>query len=380
LIAAAVLGMAVLVAIFVFSERRMLMEERQDAVRQTVETATSLVAHFHGLATQGKMPEAEAKAAALEAVKGLRYSETEYFWINDMQRVVVMHPIKPEWVGRDMSDLQDANGVKLYAEFVKVVQASGAGFVGYLWPKPGNAAPVPKVCYVKGFAPWGWVIGSGVYVDTVDAAILRRIASSAPGAAVLALLLLGTSLVIARSIVVQLGGEPADANAITHRMAKGDLSVDIALRAGDTFSVMHGIKTMRDNVAHIVAQVREGSHGVATSSAEIAQGNHDLSARTEQQASAVEQTAAAMEVLRAQVNLTADKAGQANPSASSASSEQAANVSQVGEAVTHMDQATQQNAALVEEMAAAASSLKAQAGELVQTVSIFQLGEEDRLV
>jgi methyl-accepting chemotaxis protein len=262
-------------------------------------------------------------------------------------------------------------------------------------------------------------------------------------------------------------------------------------------------------VAHIVAQVREGSHGVATSSAEIAQGNHDLSARTEQQASALEQTAAAMEVLRAQVNLTADNAGQANLSAtsastvaaqggevvgrvvdtmkeinassrkisdiisvidgiafqtnilalnaaveaarageqgrgfavvasevrslasrsanaakeikvlinssvervqqgtvlvdeagatmsavvdsirkvsdlvgeiSSASSEQAANVAQVGEAVTHMDQATQQNAALVEEMAAAASSLKAQAGELVQTVSIFQLGEEDRLV
>jgi methyl-accepting chemotaxis protein len=414
-----------------------------------------------------------------------------------------MHPIKPELVGRDMSDLQDANGVKLYAEFVKVVQASGAGFVGYLWPKPGNAAPVPKVSYVKGFAPWGWVIGSGVYVDTVDAAIVRRIASSALGAAVLALLLLGTSLVIARSIVVQLGGEPADANAITHRMAKGELSVPIALRPGDTFSVMHGIKTMRDNVAHIVAQVREGSHGVATSSAEIAQGNHDLSARTEQQASALEQTAAAMEVLRAQVNLTADNAGQANLSASSAStvaaqggevvgrvvdtmkeinassrkisdiisvidgiafqtnilalnaaveaarageqgrgfavvasevrslasrsanaakeikvlinssvervqqgtvlvdeagatmsavvdsirkvsdlvgeissasSEQAANVSQVGEAVTHMDQATQQNAALVEEMAAAASSLKAQAGELVQTVSIFQLG------
>jgi methyl-accepting chemotaxis protein len=139
------------------------------------------------------------------------------------------------------------------------------------------------------------------------------------GAAALAAALIVVSLVIARSVIKQLGGEPAEANAITHRMAKGDLSVDIALRPGDDYSIMHGIKTMRDNVAAIVANVREGSHGVATSSAEIAQGNHDLSARTEQQASALEETAASMEELGSTVKQNADSARQANQLATSAS-------------------------------------------------------------
>jgi methyl-accepting chemotaxis protein len=301
-----------------------------------VETATGLLAHFHDLAVKGTMPEAQAKVAALEALKGLRYSETEYFWVNDMQRIVIMHPIKPELVGKDMSDIQDAHGVKLYAEFVKTVKASGAGFVAYMWPKPDSKEPVPKLSYVKGFAPWGWIVGSGVYVDTVDSAIAQREMTSAIGAGVLAVFLLGASVVIARSIVRQLGGEPMDANSITHRMAQGDLSVQIALRPGDNFSIMHGIKTMRDNVAQIVANVREGSDGVANSSAEIAHGNHDLSARTEQQASALEQTAAAMETLRSQVNHNADNARQANQSATSASAVAAKGGEVVGRVVETM--------------------------------------------
>jgi methyl-accepting chemotaxis protein len=319
LIGFAVFGIVLLVGVFVHSERQMLMDERQNAVRQTVETAHSLIAHFHQLATQGKMPEADAKQAALDAIKGLRYSETEYFWVNDMQRIVVMHAIRADLVGKDMSDLKDANGVQLYAEFVKTVKASGAGYVAYLWAKPGSQDPVPKIAYVKGFPAWGWIVGSGVYVDTVDAAIASRVVGSALGAAALAAALIVVSLVIARSVIKQLGGEPAEANAITHRMAKGDLSVDIALRQGDDYSIMHGIKTMRDNVAAIVANVREGSHGVATSSAEIAQGNHDLSARTEQQASALEETAASMEELGSTVKQNADSARQANQLATSAS-------------------------------------------------------------
>jgi methyl-accepting chemotaxis protein len=502
LIASSLLGIIVLSTIFLWSERTLVMEERQQGVRQTVETAHGLVVYFHAQVAAGKMTEEEAKQRALAALRAMRYSGNEYFWVNDMTPKMIMHPIKPDLEGKDLSDNKDPNGLHLFVEFVNVVKAQGAGFVVYMWPKPGNDKPVQKVSYVKGFEPWGWIIGSGVYVDTVDTTIAKRVMNAGLGTIVLAALLLGLSILITRSILRQLGGEPGVAADITHRISQGDLTVDIGLKRNDTSSLLHAIEAMRTSFADIVGQVRTGSESVATASAEIAQGNNDLSARTEQQASALEETAASMEELGSTVKQNADSARQANQLAqsastvavkggevvgqvvetmkgindasrkiadiisvidgiafqtnilalnaaveaarageqgrgfavvasevrslagrsadaakeikmlinasvervekgtalvdqagetmtevvssikrvtdimgeiSAASNEQSLGVSQVGEAVTQMDQATQQNAALVEEMAAAASSLKSQAQDLVQVVAVFKL-------
>jgi methyl-accepting chemotaxis protein len=504
LVASAVAGLAVLLAIFLTSEKALVLKERQNGVRQTVETAHGLAVHFHAQVQQGKMPEEQAKASALAAIRSLRYSGSEYFWINDMQPVMVMHPIKPDLEGKDLSQNKDPTGKHLFVEFVNTVKKSGAGYVSYMWPKPGSEAPVQKVSYVQGFAPWGWVIGSGVYVDNVSATIWERTLVMGLCALALGVALLGVGWAIARSILKQLGGEPAQAMSITEGMAQGDLSVKIDLQPGDHHSLLHSLRAMRDNMAGIVSRVRQGSESVALASTEIAQGNHDLSARTESQASALEQTAASMEELGSTVRQNADNARQANALAqsassvavqggevvgqmvdkmkaineasrkiadiiavidsiafqtnilalnaaveaarageqgrgfavvagevrllagrsaeaakeikglisdsvnrveqgsalvdqarstmnevvqsirrvtdivgeiSSASSEQSSAVAQVGEAVTQMDQNTQQNAAMVEQIASAASGLKSQAGELVQTVSTFKFAQ-----
>jgi methyl-accepting chemotaxis protein len=223
----AVLGLIILLSYFMISERSMLQQERQSSVRQAVEVAHGMVAHYHDLSTKGKMSEDEAKQAAMAALRTLRYSGSEYFWINDMQPKMVMHPIKPELEGKDLAENKDPTGKPLFVAFVDVVKAKGAGDVPYLWPKPGSDKPVLKVSHVKGFAPWGWIIGSGVYVDTVDSAILGRAMQSGIAALVLAVVLLGVGVLITRSIVHQLGGEPGVANAITHRMAQGELNVEI---------------------------------------------------------------------------------------------------------------------------------------------------------
>jgi methyl-accepting chemotaxis protein len=124
---------------------------------------------------------------------------------------------------------------------------------------------------------------------------------------------------ISRSIVRQLGAEPADAAALAQRVASGDLSLHIQLQQGDSTSLMAQLKTMQDSLVRLVTGVRQGSESVASASAQIAQGNHDLSARTEQQASALEETAASMEQLAATVKQNADSARQANQLAVSAS-------------------------------------------------------------
>ena len=125
----------------------------------------------------------ETRKEAIEAIRALRYGGNEYFWINDMKPVMVMHPIKPELEGKDLSENKDPAGLRLFVEFVNVVKANGAGFVMYLWPKPGSDTPVPKVSYVEGFEPWGWIIGSGVYVDNVRTTIASRVARAGAGTA-----------------------------------------------------------------------------------------------------------------------------------------------------------------------------------------------------
>ncbi len=113
--------------------------------------------------------EEEKKAQALKIIKNMRYADGNYLWINDMKPNMVMHPIKPEMDGKDLSTYKDPKGKFLFNEFVKVCDKDGQGFVDYMWPKPGHSQPVPKLSFVRLFKPWGWVIGTGVYLETAEA-------------------------------------------------------------------------------------------------------------------------------------------------------------------------------------------------------------------
>ena len=120
------------------------------------------------------------------------------------------------------------------------------------------------------------------------------------GGGVLAAVIATTfAVLIVRGLLLQLGGEPTVAAKLAQRVSEGDLSFQIRIAAGDTVSILAQLKGMQSSLVQVVRAVREESEGVATASSEISQGNHDLSARTESQASALEQTAASMEELSA---------------------------------------------------------------------------------
>jgi len=130
----------------------------------------------------------------------------------------------------------------------------------------------------------------------------------------------GLGVVMSRMLGRQIGGEPAYAAAIVDRVAQGDLTVHVALRKGDSHSLLYAIHKMQQELARVISQIRQASGTIATASSEIAAGNHDLSSRTEQQASSLEETAASMEELTSTVKQNADNARQANQLAVSASS------------------------------------------------------------
>ena len=327
----ALLGIALLAAAFLFTEHGLILEERKNSVRQTVETAHGIATHFEALERQGSLPREQAQAQALAAIKGLRYNKNDYFWVQQ-QTQMLMHPIQPKLNGQNMSASKDPDGKLFFQEMASVVQRHGEGFVSYQWPKPGSDTPQPKVSFVKGIPSWNWIIGSGVYVDSVDATIAKRASIFAAGVIGLMAAMLLLVWLIARSILRQLGGEPGYATEITKRIAAGDLSTPIQISYPGQENLLAGLQSMRDQLATLVLQVRNGAESLASASTQIAQGNMDLSSRTENQASALEQTSASMEELGSTVRQNSDNARQANQLAQSAS----AVAVQGGQAVSHV--------------------------------------------
>jgi methyl-accepting chemotaxis protein len=204
-----------------------IMLERRDATRAVVEAALGVVEHYGAEADAGRVSEAAAQQDALEALRTLRYSGEEYFWVNDMSPTMLMHPFKPELEGTDLSDDTDPDGKHLFVEMVDVVRAEGAGFVSYQWPKPGAEAPQPKISYVAGYEPWGWVVGSGVYVDDVRATALGEARTLLLAGAALLALIAAAAWVVRGSVV-----RPIDRAAAL--LAGGDVETRLPEGAGRT--------------------------------------------------------------------------------------------------------------------------------------------------
>jgi len=141
--------------------------------QHVVETTYGIIAHYASLVENGQMDKSAAQTQALAVIKSLRYDNTQYFWVNDLNPNVIMHPIKPALDGKDVSQVKDPLGKRLFVAFVDICKKEGQGFVDYYWPKPGENAPVPKISFVKLFKPWGWIVGSGIYIDDVEKEITK---------------------------------------------------------------------------------------------------------------------------------------------------------------------------------------------------------------
>jgi methyl-accepting chemotaxis protein len=312
----AVLSMIAIAAVMLSLKKTSMMDEKRVATKHIVEAATSIVANYEKLAAAGTMNQAQAQQAAIVAVQAIRYGQNDYLWINDMQPKAVMHPIKPEWNGTDVSGVKDPTGKALFVAFVDVVKQKGAGYVDYLWPRPGSSEPVQKVTYVQGFAPWGWVIGSGIYVDDVNAVFRNDVIRMLVLVAVIGLCFWVVAILIARSIVKPLN----EAVSVAQKVAAGDLTSTIEVKTRDeTGQLLQALKDMNASLVKIVGEVRSDTESITTASREIASGNADLSQRTEEQASSLEETASSMEELTSTVKQNAENARQANQLAMSAS-------------------------------------------------------------
>ena len=204
MVASAAQGMAIIGLNGLVSLHDNMLDDRRAKTRQLVEVALGTLEHFALQEQQGNLARVDAQQSAISALKNIRYHGEEYFWVNDMHPRMVMHPLFPELDGKDLSDYQDPNGKHLFREFVLVVRSQGQGFVDYDWPKPGSLKSVPKVSFVMGFQPWGWILGSGVYIDDINKIFFLQAALSGVIGLLVLVVVVIISLIISRSIATPL--------------------------------------------------------------------------------------------------------------------------------------------------------------------------------
>jgi signal transduction histidine kinase len=192
-----------ILTIFLFILPRMessMMDGKRETTRHLTETAWSVLDFFYNQAAQGAISTYQAQQAAVALLEQLRYGDDrkDYFWINDDTPMMIMHPYRPDLEGQNVAEFTDPAGNPLFARMVEITQASGSGFVDYLWQwKEDSAFIVPKISHVKAFEPWGWIIGTGIYVADVKAeisAVTRKLTIACAG-------IMGVVLVLSGYIV-----------------------------------------------------------------------------------------------------------------------------------------------------------------------------------
>lgn len=190
------LCLGLIFAVVIPTMRDNVVERKKEMIRELTQAAWSELAALHEQEKAGVLTREAAQQAAVARIRHFRYGDDrkDYYWITDEHPRMVMHPYRPDLDGQDLSTYSDPAGKRLFVEFAALVRARGDGYTDYLWQwKDDERRVVPKLSYVKGFAPWGWIIGTGIYLEDVRAEIAqmtRRVLEvSVAISAVIALLL-----------------------------------------------------------------------------------------------------------------------------------------------------------------------------------------------
>jgi methyl-accepting chemotaxis protein len=251
-----------------------------------------------------EVAESRLQANSAAIIENLRYGpeNKDYFWINDTRPAMIMHPYKPQLNGKDLSASQDPNGKKLFVEMVKVCKENGEGFVDYHWPKYGADEPQPKVSFVKLFKKWNWIIGTGVYMDDIEAIVAARKAETEKSVA-------AATDEMAQQIE-KIKKEIKD--NIKRVWWLIGLVTLVVLAAIQAVSYIFTQISITRPVQRIIDRLSGGAEQVASASEEITSASQSLAEGSSEQAASIEQSSASLEEMAAMTKQNADNASQAD--------------------------------------------------------------------
>ncbi|WP_443098405.1 methyl-accepting chemotaxis protein [Vibrio sp. V39_P1S14PM300] len=354
-------------AAMLFDYQQDLMEAKQTKTRHLVETAHSLMSYYQQQQQQGLLSTEQAQQQARSAIATLRYQQDDYFWINDLQPAMVMHPMKPQLDGKDLSAIQDPNGKTLFVDMVNLVKNQGAGFVYYMWPKPGSNVDVEKVSYVKLFQPWGWLVGSGVYLDDVNALVWQRVQS--------ALMILTASLLAMIALAAWIGHSITQPCSDTERALReiadgdGDLTRQLPVHGNDELShIASAFNQFTARIREIVRDLQPITDGITGAAVELNQVASTASGKTQQQQQSVDTVASAMDQLHANNQEVANAAQEAAQAAQTAHDKGRHGSAVITQASSYMDALS----ALVTQTQANARSLERETQDVGSVLEVIR--------
>lgn len=319
-----------LLAIVLVHNRHQLLEDRKAKIQSLIDTAYSQIEYYDKLAKSGTITETEAKKQAMELLRNNRYDSKEYFWINDYHPTMIMHPIKPELQGTDLTKTQDAVGKYHFVEMAAAVKKDGASFVSYTWQSPDKSSTLPKLSYVKGYAPWGWILGTGIYIDDLNTTFLNNaIQLGAWGVAIGSFIAISL-LLLSRSIIRTLGCEPFEASEIAQRIASGNLATPIECKPGDNSSLLANIQTMQNTLRNMISLIKQNAEQVASSAQQLMKSSEEVASRSRRQSEAASSMAASVEEMAVSIDQVKENALEAYNI-----SQASGNTSENGAAIIH---------------------------------------------
>lgn len=293
-----------------------LLAAKKDRLQGLVTTAHAILGDYYQRSQNQEMTEPQAQQEASRIISQLRYDDNQYFWINDLQPQIIMHPIKPALNGKDASAIKDKQGKLLFVAFVDAVRKDGAGFVDYFWAAPdGSEDQLPKLSFVKGFAPWGWMVGSGIYVDDIDEQFTSILSQRLIFLATALVIIIALCLLISRSIIRPLNQTTAAMKDIAQ--GEGNLTVRLPVKTSDELGVLAAtFNTFVERIHQTVVQVKVYGDELVTAS-------HSLADITEQTNTSItthqQETQNMAEAVREMNHTVQEVAGNASEAAHSVS-------------------------------------------------------------
>lgn len=282
-----------------------MLESRELKTQHLVDVAYGIIDYHYRQSIEGGggVSKEIAQANALHELSHLRYDKKEYFWVNDMRPVMIMHPYKTELNGKDLSSFVDPNGKELFMEFVRTVKENnGQGFVDYMWPEPGapdSAPPVPKVSFVKLFSAWGWIVGSGIYIQDVDLAIQEVVSDILIQLVVVFVVLMAIAFYVSSSI-------RSSITTIARR-----LDEDVVSAINKITVEVASLHVFSEKMVRISNDTAGRSQIVSEAAEEAAESSRAVEIATQQLESSISEISRQMEEAKLIVRQASDESGQA---------------------------------------------------------------------
>jgi methyl-accepting chemotaxis protein len=333
-----------------------LIEQEKAKVRNVVEVVYQQIAQGARAIEEKHSPLEEGQKEILRHIKELRYNGSEYFWINDLTPRMVMHPTQPQLDGQDLTDNKDPNGKFLFREMVKVCSEQGAGFVAYMWAKPGETQPTPKVSYVKLFKPWGWIVGSGLYIDTFKENIRSLHNFILAASLLMSLATMALAWSIGRGVKRSIGRGCDFAAGV----ASGNMADTLEVLSADEVGVLgHSLNTMVGDLRSMIGRITATARDLAATSSNISRASRSMILSAEHQVLDVAETSAAAQQIEQQIDSVTRDVTKLSESATQSSSSVQELAASIDEVARHMER-------LVDSVGGISHSITMMAGSIRQ--------------